>query len=470
MPEGVAGTDTGGIRQLEQALTTEGLTRLGNDGRAAPLLARSWSWDRPWTRLRLKMEPGVVTHDGMSVTGARAAEALKATLSKPSTRAMYPSLNEITAVEVDGDDVVLRLSKNSAFLPEDLEVPLEFGSDVGTGPYRLIGQTDKETRLERFDRFHGGVPTIQSIVVSVFPSLRPAWASLLRGDVDMITNVSPDAVEFVATDDVQVIRVERHYQYLVAFNTVRPPLQSAFVRRALNLAVDRHRLVSTVLNDRGLASSGPIWPKFWARDEAVGGYTFDPDKAASLLDAAALPLPAGPGAPDRVPARFRFTCVVPAGFSIWERLALEVQRSLFDVGVDMQVRLLPIREFSAAIAKGDFDAVFLDMISGPTPSRAYIFWRSPKVPTGLNVFGYDNPDAERLFDRLRESADDDSVRSATRGLQQVFLDDPPALFLAWNERARAVRAPFQAPADQGRDPLNSIWRWTTTPPTQASVR
>jgi hypothetical protein len=44
-----------------------------------------------------------------------------------------------------------------------------------------------------------------------------------------------------------------------------------------------------------------------------------------------------------------------------------------------------------------------------------------------------------------------------------MLDDPPALFLAWNERARAIRRNFrivQDPARDPADPVYTIWKWT----------
>jgi len=49
----------------------------------------------------------------------------------------------------------------------------------------------------------------------------------------------------------------------------------------------------------------------------------------------------------------------------------------------------------------------------------------------------------------------------------VFLNDPPALFLAWNERARAVRRDFEIPNEPGRDPLLTLWRWKPISNTQA---
>jgi len=103
--------------------------------------------------------------------------------------------------------------------------------------------------------------------------------------------------------------------------------------------------------------------------------------------------------------------------------------------------------------------VLVDMISGPTFGRPFLFWRSAREFRGLNVFGYENSETERLFQTLRASRNEGATRSATSRLQRVLLDDPPALFLAWNERARAVRRRFDV-GNSDRDPLFTIWQWT----------
>jgi peptide/nickel transport system substrate-binding protein len=215
-----------------------------------------------------------------------------------------------------------------------------------------------------------------------------------------------------------------------------------------------------VLHGRGTPSTGPLWPKYWAYDSTIGAYAFNPVLAESLLDDAGYSERQASSASDRPPARLRFTCLIPANFSVWERVGLEVQRELFAIGVDMQFKVVPFEQFDALLREGEFDAALIDLISGPTPGRAYIFWRSGKQFGGLNVFGYENAEAERQFDVLRTSTNDADVRAATRQLQRVFLEDPPALFLAWNERARAIRRDYDIPSESGRDPTLSMWRWT----------
>jgi ABC-type transport system substrate-binding protein len=125
----------------------------------------------------------------------------------------------------------------------------------------------------------------------------------------------------------------------------------------------------------------------------------------------------------------------------------------------MQFEVVPAEEFDARVRDGRFEAMLIDMVSGPSIGRAYNFWGSATNVKGFNVFGYENPEAERLFGILRTSINEAAVRSATRNLQRVLLEDPPAIFLAWNERSRAVRRNFKVVSDPDRDPLYSIWRW-----------
>ncbi len=475
-PEGVVEGTELGIRQTAAALSVESLTQLGADGRPLPKLAESWWWGKDGKQLNVNLRPGIQFHDGTPLSAALAAKILGDAVARPSNRSMYTSLTDVLAVRSQGDrQLVFELSQPSALLPDDLELPLSLGSPaVGTGPYRVVKTDQSEVILERFPNYYLGVPHITRVVIRSFDTIRTAWTSLLRGDLDMVTNVPPDAVEFISNDQVRVVSFDRRYQYLVAFNSRKPPFNSAIVRRALNTAVDRAVLIQNVFKGHGQASTGPLWPKNWAYNSSIPSYRFDPGLAVSLLNSAGLSADNGADkGSGRPSARFRFTCLIPENFSVIERVALEVQKQLYNVGVDMQFEVVPSKDFNARVPQGQFEAILIDMISGPSVGRSYFFWRSARQHfQGLNVFGYENAEAERLFDVLRTSTNEVAVQSAFTRFQEVLLDDPPALFLAWNERSRAVRRDFQIEQDSGpgtADPVYSIWRWTAAPEPQVAL-
>jgi peptide/nickel transport system substrate-binding protein len=424
-----------------------------------PRLAQGWHWENDGLRLRLNLKEGVLVHDGTRLTAGAVATALRAAISRPGNQLQYPSFPNITGVEATTDDeLVVELSRPSGFLPEDLELPLAIGAQgFGTGAFRIVKSDPGTIELERFEGYHLGPAQIERVTIRSLSTLRTAWTSLLRGEVGMVTNVPPDALEFVSTEDVQMFSFNRPFQYMLAFNSRRSPLDSARVRRALNFAVDRQQLIQQVFKGKAEPSTGPIWSRHWAYDNDVSGYTFDPDMAESLLNEAGLPrIERQDGRVDR----FQITCLIPENFTLVERVALEVQRQLYNVGVNLQFEVLPIQEFDTRIREGRFEAMLIDAISGPSISRPHGFWRSARGFKGMNWFGYENPEAERLFNVLIETTNEAAVRSAIGRLQRVFIEDPPALFIAWNQSARAVRRQFQVVEEPGRDPLYTIWRWT----------
>jgi len=69
---------------------------------------------------------------------------------------------------------------------------------------------------------------------------------------------------------------------------------------------------------------------------------------------------------------------------------------------------------------------------------------------------------DTAFDRVRHAPDEERYRDSIRDLQQAFFDDPPAIFLAWSVRARAINKRFLVPAEEGRDVLSTIRLWTPT--------
>jgi peptide/nickel transport system substrate-binding protein len=443
-------------------LSLEGLG-LGNvDGRVLPRLAQTWRWENDGRTLRIQLRGDVLFHDGTPLTSEVAASSLRDAIARPDSRALYPGFSDVIEVRTDGPlQLVLDLSQPSTFLLDDLTLPIRLGREnVGTGPYRVVKGESSEVYLERFEHYYLGQPAVARISLRPFDALRTAWSSLLRGEVDMVTDVPADAVEFVSNDDVNVITYHRWYQFMVAFNSRRSPLSSPVVRRALNMAVDRDRLIRKVLKGYASSASGPLWPEHWAYDRTVQPHRFDPSRAVALLEDAGFHRGAANRTAGVPNARLRFTCLLPENFSVLERIGLEVQKQLYDIGVDMQFEVVSLAEYDTRLRDGQFDAVLVDMISGPTLSRAYLFWRSARDFKGYNVFGYENDAVERSFHVLRTSTSEAAVRSATQRLQNIFLEDPPALFLAWNQRTRAIRRDFDVVYERTRDPLLNLWRWT----------
>jgi peptide/nickel transport system substrate-binding protein len=247
---------------------------------------------------------------------------------------------------------------------------------------------------------------------------------------------------------INVFSFTRRYQFLIILNPKIPALRSSGVRRALNEAIDRPALVRDAMGGHGLPSSGPIWPNHWAARPSLPTFIFDPQTAQRRIA----------GAPGRIQdsgpdVRLRFTCLVASDA---ERVALVVKNQLAAVGVDMVLQEASRDDLNHAAATGQFDAIVTSVISGPSIVRPYLWWDS-KGPR--NRAGYSSPAVDAALDAVRYARSDADYRSGVLRFQQAILDDPPAIFLAWDERARAVSKRFEVAAQPGTDIIRTLHLW-----------
>lgn len=473
VPQATSQDPLRGLQQASRFLSLEGLVGSNRDGRPRPRLAESWNVSPDGLVWTFRLRNDAKFHDGAPVDAEAVKRSLDKSLANLTDRGLAPGLEDVIGIEAPSpSEVIVRLRSRSTFLLDDLTMAIskqgEGGSPVGTGPFVTTSTSGDQIVMSMFRGYYEGTAHVQQIIWKPYPALRAAWAGMMRGEIDFLYEVGQESEEFVRGESsVSTFAFLRPYVFGVVFNSGRQPLNDERVRRALNFAVNRQLIVDQGLKGHGVPAYGPVWPAHWAYDQSAGGYAYDPGRAAAILDAAhKLSTRSSAQVSSVGPARLRFTCLLPENFSIWERMALLVQKQLFDIGVDMSLEALPADAFNQRIARGDFDAVFLEMVSGSTMSRPYFFWHSAGA---LNSFGYHNPAVDRALDAIRQAPDDQAYREAVGGLQQSVVADPPAIFLAWGQIARAVSRRFQIPSEPDRDVLLSVSRWQpASVPTEAT--
>jgi peptide/nickel transport system substrate-binding protein len=433
-----------GLRQLSQLLTNDGLARAGEDGRMQSSLAEGWTSQNGGRTLVVRLRPKITFHDGSPLD----AEAVARILPDSLKGLMGPLFSDLEQVRTTGTNTVeITFRRPSPFLLETLESPIQRpGSPpIGTGPY--IGAPGSMTAFAANRGYYLGKPAIEHIDVTTYPTVRAAWAEMLRERIDMLWEVGPDAMDsMTSSSSVAMFTYTRKgYQFALAFNPAARAVRSKDVRVGLNAAIDRERLVKSALNGHGVASVGMVWPQHWALQNNRPKPAFDPKAATESLNRAR------PKSNDRI----HFTCII-APDALTERVALEVKRQLEGAGVDMAVEEVTQEQLFERLGKQDYEAAMVEFISGPTLFRPYLVWHSG-APINWGHFG--GPNIDRALDAVRFSGSDTDYRAAVASLNQIFAEDPPAVFLAWQERARAVSRRFSVPSEPGRDILGTLRLW-----------
>lgn len=426
--------DDAGLAAVVSNLTTEPLFFSTSAGRPAPRLAESWSYSPDGLSLTVRLRDGAF-HDNSPLT----AEFVKTILERRLPRFLGPAFDDISEIRVDGERrLVFVLRRRSNFLLEALDVAIAKPgtTTIGTGPFK-VASPGATTQLIANDSYAGGPPAVSQINLKPYESVRTAWAELLRGNVDMLYEVGLDALDSLEpSSGVKVFSYRRHYQFVLLFNTRKPLLRESSIRRELSSAVDRALVITEALGGRGTPSSGPIWPEHWAVPADLTPLPYSPRRLASS---------------DRP---LQLVCVVVD--PTHERVAIALQRQLRSVGVQLDLQMPGAREAVGRVESGAYDLALLEIASAPNLLRPFLFWSS-KGP--YNYGGYSNSAVDTALKAIQEAPDDASYAAGVAEFQRGIVEDPPAIFLAWSERARAVSTAFEVPVESGRDPLTTLRLW-----------
>jgi peptide/nickel transport system substrate-binding protein len=363
---------------------------------------------------------------------------VKQVLDKQLPEYMGPPFDDVIGIQaIASDELEFRLRRRSAFLIEGLDLPIQIpDTNAGTGPFSVGESGTDFASLESNPRYYGGKPLIDKIAIRPYESVRAAWADLLRGEVDMLYEVGVDALDSLSPSSaVKVFTHQRNYAYMVLLNTRRPDLKDPKLRRALSNAVDREAVVQQGLGGHARPASSPVWPSHWVNDESAAKFVYEPEPINTPK-----------------PLHLTFLFTDPSH----ERLALFVERYLETVGVDITLEQVPLDQALARVRSGDFDGWLVDAVQGPTMLRPYWFWHSEGP---FNWGKYKNPRVDAALDHIRHAANDHEYKAGVTAFQRAMVDDPPAIFLAWSERARAVSTRFEVPVEAGRDILSTLRLW-----------
>lgn len=157
---------------------------------------------------------------------------------------------------------------------------------IGTGPYRVTSfQRDQRVVLDAFDEHWQGRPPARQVVFTVVPEASARIAGLQAGDFDLVTNLLPEQIEPLARSrTLEGVSVSLDFAHILYYDTRRPALRDARVRRALNHAVDYETLGRGLWGPGFRRLAALQMPAYGALYDAERpGFRYDPDLARRLL-------------------------------------------------------------------------------------------------------------------------------------------------------------------------------------------
>ena len=279
----------------------DNLTSRHPDGKLYPGLATEWKLTDP-TTWSFKLRPGVKFHNGDPFTSADAKFSIERTYDPAAKTMVATALSTIDRIEApDPLSLVIRTKKPDPLLAARLGfyggqiVPKKYleavGNDafnakpVGTGPVRFASWVkDDKAVFDANPDYWGGRIDMDRWIMRPLPETAPRIAALLKGEVDIITQLPPDQEErLMGYPTTRVAGALYAGLYVLGVNSKVKPLDNPLFKQALSLAIDRDAIVKELWRGRGIVPNSMIAKGDNHYDASLPPLPYSPQEARDRL-------------------------------------------------------------------------------------------------------------------------------------------------------------------------------------------
>jgi hypothetical protein len=333
----VAPRDVDNWTAVANKLVFEPLIYLSDSGRAEPMLAAR-AESLPPRSLRVWLRPGASFSDGTPVTFDDVVRSLESTHLRAT--------QEKDSILIESDDLStpVEATVSLAYIHRNVH-----GTELGTGGFVLAEENEHHISMRRRAPSPGRVGEVS--IVS-YDTAQEAFAHVLKGDADVLTEVEPRWVELLeGVPRLRVLRLPTPYANVIAFNSARLSRE------------ERLGLVSLFRGDQ-------------VRALAFGDECEPPEHQAE----------------SKVPASHSTRKLTVLAVSFLERFGLAVGRRLGEAGGPVHIE--NIVECSAAMEAGDYDLMTLRPRIAPPILTA----KNLRSGSAKNLYRYSNPRVDAALD------------------------------------------------------------------------
>ena len=403
---------------IKQQLSA-GLTSVGQDLSAQPMLAEKWIVEDDGKQYRFVLKKGVYWQDGKELF----------------PEDVYYNFVDVNIVTTP-NDVIFNLPEPFAPFPLAVTEPILRSTTqkrfllrnttkiIGIGQYEMLDYKITGNYLEEV-RIDGPE---ERYIYRFYPTEDAAVLAFKKGEVDILLDLA-SCHDLCDWSNLEIVKDLDYNSYLALFFNNADPQLTKNVRQAFSYALEK---------DYGEArANSPFNPHSWAYLEGGKDYQKDWTRGIErLIDE--LP---------RDPLNFELTTTtifqdeaerIQKELNSFGQEAIRVCRESADVedkelcdnlGINLRIKISNFPDTN------NFQLLLMGQ-SIPTDPDQYFMWHSTQA---TNFTRYKNTRIDSLLERGRQTIDTEERKSIYQEFQQFLLEDPPAVFLRYLERFSIAR-------------------------------
>jgi len=449
-------------------LVYNGLVRYDNNYQPIPDLAKSWTISEDGKTYTFKIRDDIYWHDGKPLTANDVLFTFQTIQNKDFKSPLNITFQGVE-ISITGENTItftlpepyagfihnltVEIIPQHLWIdvsPENFQLSPLNQKPIGTGAFAYQSATPEKNgtisaiTLTANKKYHLGRPNLETLSFKMYPDTLSALEALKNKNVQGISYLPKDYLTLANKRNIALKTITSSQFTAVFFNPNTQPLfKDATVRKALELATNKVRLLNEVLLDQGIVIHSAILPGYPGYDESIKDQ-YDPIKAAETLTAdgwAVKPVttkslnPAGEEVESTedilvkkdTPLKITITTIDQPD-SV--KLVKYLKDDWSQIGVSVEIRLIDRTTFVKSTLKNrDYESLAYGGLVGYDSDPFYFWHSSQREYPGVNLAGYVNRKVDTIIEDARRMQSKEDRAKAYGQVAQLIADDEPAIFL-----------------------------------------
>lgn len=458
-----------------------GLTQLDSNLKVKPSIAKSWTNTSDGLHYTFYLRDDVYFHDHELFQNGKGRKVVASDFVYSFQRIIDPKFASSgawifndkvegpTSFEAKDDTTfVIHLKKPFPAFPSLLSIqycsviPKEVAEHykkefrnhpIGTGPFKFKYWKEGEVMVflkneNYFEKENDKrLPYLDAIKISFISDKQTAFLAFLKNDLDFFSGIDGSYRNDVLYKN-GTLKEKYHNRFSLVkspyLNTEylgmlmdsnlaivkNSPLKDKRIRKAINYAVDRKKMIQYLQNSIGIPGHAGFLPKGMPgyNEDIIKGYSYNPEKAKKLLAEAGYP--DGKNLPE----------ITLNTTSTYRDLIEYVQSELNAIGIKSKVEVHQGSSLRELISKNNVNFFRGSWIADYPDGENYlaVFYSKNFVPNGPNYTHFYNPKFDELFEKSFYETNDSLRYKLYQEMERIVLEEAPMVILFYDQSVRLI--------------------------------
>ena len=300
---------------------------------------------------------------------------------------------------------------------------------VGTGPFMFEewSRNNTITLAKNPEYWMEGKPYLDKVIFQVIPENAARLNALQTGEIDLLDGMN--ATDTTIVEDSAGLELLKRPSFNIgymALNTEKEPFNNPLVRQAINMAIDKDKIVDAFYNGLAETATSPLPPSLWGYDDSLEKYEYNVEEAKKLLKEAGFEN----GFKTKLHTMSNPRPYLPEPMKIAEA----IQSDLAKVGIEAEIVSMEWATYLEDTKAGAHEMAMYGWTGVMADPDNFLYpnlsQTNATVPA-QNIAFYKSDEFTALITEARETLDQDKRIELYKQAQQLFQKDAPWVMLAY---------------------------------------